>query len=88
MKDATPGDIEDARKVWGALKSGFARFMQSPYSNGKGTVLVGPAMKSNAHRLELEKTAKDLKKAAEKLLADLDAYNAAINQERPVDKAA
>jgi ParB/RepB/Spo0J family partition protein len=81
---ATAGEVEEARKVWGALKSGFSKFKASAYSNGKGSVLVGPAMKSADHRKELEATAKELRAAADKILADLNSYTAMVEQNRPM----
>lgn len=84
-------DVEEdgskARKVWGSLKSGFCAFKNTPFSNGKGLVMV-EAMKSPAHVKEMEATAKEMLKAAQKILTDIAAYEAKLNQNKPVEKAA
>ena len=84
-------DVEEdgskARKAWGSLKSGFCAFKNTPFSNGKGLVMV-EAMKSPAHVKDMEATAKEMLKAAQKILADIAAHEARINQNKPVEKAA
>jgi ParB family chromosome partitioning protein len=81
LKETTDGDKTMARKAWGSLKSGFFAFKNTPFSNGQGLVLIG-AMKSQAHRVELEATAKEMIKAAQKILDDLNTYQAAIEQNK------
>jgi hypothetical protein len=87
LKETTPGDIDNARRAWGSLKSGFCAFKKTPFSNGQGIVLVR-AMKSQAHRIEMEATAREMIKAAQKILTDLTAYQAAVEQDKPMAKAA
>lgn len=87
ISEDTEDEKSKARKAWGSLKSGFCAFKNTPFSNGKGLTLVG-AMKSQAHRIELEATAKEMIKAAQKILADLDSFQAAIDQNKPIAKAA
>jgi ParB family chromosome partitioning protein len=77
-----PDDSSRARKAWGALKSGFCVFKSTPFSNGKGNVLI-ESMKSQKHREDMQATAKDIIKAAQKILSDLDTYEAKVNQNKP-----
>jgi ParB/RepB/Spo0J family partition protein len=87
LKETTPGDIDNARRAWGSLKSGFCAFKKTPFANGQGIVLAR-AMKSQAHRIEMEATAREMIKAAQKILTDLTAYQAAVEQDKPMAKAA
>ncbi len=88
LKETTDGDKTLARKAWGSLKSGFFAFKNTPFAKTKddGLVLIG-AMKSQAHRIELEATAKDMIKTAQKILSDLESYTAAVEQSKPVKAA-
>jgi hypothetical protein len=40
-------------------------------------------MKSQKHREDMQATAKDIIKAAQKILSDLDTYEAKVNQNKP-----
>lgn len=72
-KDATPKDRKDARVQFAKLSKAIQNYMKTPYSNGKGELVV--LVKSN-ELAEVEIIARDMAKLATKIMDDVKSFKA------------
>lgn len=73
LKEIDADTKKKAGKEWDLLRKAVTKFSQSPFSNGKGPVVILARKQSLA---ELEFTADEMIKMAEKIKADCRAYRA------------